>query len=167
MWNNCEPAIVLEFCCLFFRTSCGVGVLNSAIFNSFHSRAEFGMILGGLRNFGGGRGFWTTQTPPPHSVRHWTAAIYFSKTTVITVSCAVIINKTNHKTLFPFPPKKIKFLYEVCYIFYVIRDDEIRHFNSYDKKCYAVLLLVAAVYDDVAAQCYRYRCRRSVLQVPM
>jgi len=38
----------------FFRTSCGVGVLNSAIFNSFHNRVEFGTILGGVRNFGGG-----------------------------------------------------------------------------------------------------------------
>ena len=40
----------------FFRTSCGVGVLNSVIFNSFHNRVEFGTILEGLRNFvGGGR----------------------------------------------------------------------------------------------------------------
>jgi len=38
----------------FFRTSWCVGVLNSAIFNSFHNRAEFGSILESLRNFGGG-----------------------------------------------------------------------------------------------------------------
>jgi len=38
----------------FFRTSWGVGVLNSAIFNGFHNRVEFGTILEGLRNFGGG-----------------------------------------------------------------------------------------------------------------
>jgi len=38
----------------FFRTSWGVGVLNSAIFNSFHSRIEFGTILEGLRDFGRG-----------------------------------------------------------------------------------------------------------------
>ena len=38
----------------FFRTSWGVGVLNSAIFNSFHNRLEFGTILEGLRNLGGG-----------------------------------------------------------------------------------------------------------------
>jgi len=38
----------------FFRTSWGVGVLNSAVFNSFHIRVEFGTILEGLRNFGGG-----------------------------------------------------------------------------------------------------------------
>ena len=36
----------------FFRTSWSVGVLNSAIFNSFHSRVEFGTVLEGLRNFG-------------------------------------------------------------------------------------------------------------------
>jgi len=42
--------------------SWGVGVLNSAIFNSFHSRVEFGMILEGLRNFGGG-GFEPPKTP--------------------------------------------------------------------------------------------------------
>jgi len=29
----------------FFRTSWGIGVLNSAIINSFHNRVEFGMIL--------------------------------------------------------------------------------------------------------------------------
>ena len=57
--------VVLEFYCLFFRTSWGVGVLNSAIFNSFHNRVEFGMILEGLRNFGG------FQHPkPPPSVCH-------------------------------------------------------------------------------------------------
>ena len=38
----------------FFRTSWRVGVLNSAIFDSFHNRVEFGTILEGLRNFGGG-----------------------------------------------------------------------------------------------------------------
>ena len=38
----------------FFRTSWGVHVLNSAIFNSFHNRVEFGTILEGFRNFGGG-----------------------------------------------------------------------------------------------------------------
>jgi len=38
----------------FFRTSWGVGVPNSAIFNSFHNRVEFGTILEGLRNLGGG-----------------------------------------------------------------------------------------------------------------
>jgi len=40
----------------FFRTAWDVGVLNSAIFNSFHSRVEFATILEGLRNFGGGGG---------------------------------------------------------------------------------------------------------------
>ena len=38
----------------FSRTSWGVGVLNSAIFTSFHNRVEFGTILEGLRNLGGG-----------------------------------------------------------------------------------------------------------------
>jgi len=36
----------------FFRTSWGVGVINSAIFNSVYNRVEFGTILDGLRNFG-------------------------------------------------------------------------------------------------------------------
>jgi len=49
----------------FFLTSCGVGFLNSAIFNSFHNRVEFGTILEGLRNFGAGG-----LNPPPPSVRH-------------------------------------------------------------------------------------------------
>jgi len=38
----------------FFRTSWGVGVLNSAIFNSFHNQVEFGTILEGL---------WNTRSP--------------------------------------------------------------------------------------------------------
>jgi len=38
----------------FFQTYWGVGIQNSAIFNSFHDRVEFGTILEGLRNFGGG-----------------------------------------------------------------------------------------------------------------
>ena len=37
----------------FFRTSWGVGILNSAVFNSFHNWVEFGMILEGLWNLGG------------------------------------------------------------------------------------------------------------------
>jgi len=47
----------------FFRTSLGVGVLNSTNFNSFHNRVEFGTILEGLRNFGRA-GFEPSQTPP-------------------------------------------------------------------------------------------------------
>ena len=38
----------------FFRTSWGVGVLNSTVSNIFHNRVEFCTILEGLRNFGGG-----------------------------------------------------------------------------------------------------------------
>ena len=49
----------------FFRTSLSVGFLNSAIFNSFHSRVEFGKILVGLRKFEGG----LNNLPPP-PVRH-------------------------------------------------------------------------------------------------
>ena len=47
----------------FFRTSWGVAIQNSAIFNSFHNRVEFGTILEGLRNFGGG-GSLNPQAPP-------------------------------------------------------------------------------------------------------
>ena len=51
----------------FFRTSWGVGVLNSAIFNSFDIRVEFGTILESLRNFRGMGGVKPHKTP---SVRH-------------------------------------------------------------------------------------------------
>ena len=37
----------------FFLISWCVGFQNSAIFNSFHNRVEFGTMLEGLRNFGG------------------------------------------------------------------------------------------------------------------
>jgi len=50
---------ILEFHCFFLQTYLGVGVLNSAIFNSFHNRVEFGTILECLRNFGG------FEPPPP------------------------------------------------------------------------------------------------------
>jgi len=43
----------------FFRTSWGVGVLNAAIFNNFHIQVEFGTILEGFRNFGGGVCHWS------------------------------------------------------------------------------------------------------------
>jgi len=46
----------------FFRTSWGVGLLNSALFNSFHNRVDFGTILEVLRNFEGGGS--TLQTAP-------------------------------------------------------------------------------------------------------
>ena len=50
----------------FFRISWGVGVQNSAIFNSFHNWVEFGTIFEGLWNFGGGG----LNPPKPPSVRH-------------------------------------------------------------------------------------------------
>ena len=53
----------------FFRTYWGVGALNSAICNNFHSRVEFGTILEGLRNFGGGE----VRTPNPP--RYATASV--------------------------------------------------------------------------------------------
>ena len=46
----------------FFLTSWGAGFLNSAIFNSFHNRVEFGTILEGLRNLGGE---FNPPNPPP------------------------------------------------------------------------------------------------------
>jgi len=48
----------------FFQTSWGVGVLNWAIFNSFHNRVEFGTISEGLRIFEGG-GFEPRKLSPP------------------------------------------------------------------------------------------------------
>ena len=47
----------------FFRTSWVVRVLNSANFNSFHNRVEFGTILEGLWNFGGGGGVKHPKPP--------------------------------------------------------------------------------------------------------
>ena len=47
----------------FFRTSWGVGVLNLAIFNSFHNRIEIGTILEAPGNLGGGG--LIPQPPPP------------------------------------------------------------------------------------------------------
>ena len=47
----------------FLRTSWGAGVLNSAIFNSFHNRVEFGTNMEGLRNFGLGGGLNSPTHP--------------------------------------------------------------------------------------------------------
>ena len=55
----------------FFRISSCVGILNSAIFNSFHNWVVFGTILEGLRNFGEG----CLNTPTPPHPRYATAAI--------------------------------------------------------------------------------------------
>jgi len=49
LWTGGSFRILLPL----FRTSWGVGVLNSTIFNSFHNRVEFGTILEDFRNFGG------------------------------------------------------------------------------------------------------------------
>ena len=53
-----------------FRTYWGVGFLNSAIFNSFHNRVEFGTILEGLWNFGGG------GLAPPHPPNRYATALH-------------------------------------------------------------------------------------------
>jgi len=60
----------------FFRASWGVGVLNSAIFDSFHNRVEFGTILEGLRSFGEGG-----LNP---SVHHW---MQYSLQTILKFTC--------------------------------------------------------------------------------
>jgi len=56
----------------FFQISWGVGFLNSAIFNSFHNRVEFGTISEGLPNF------WRREfePPTPPSVRHCSYTVY-------------------------------------------------------------------------------------------
>ena len=51
----------------FFRTSCGVGAINSELFNRFQNQIEFGTILGVFRFSGAG---FEPPSPPP-SVRHW------------------------------------------------------------------------------------------------
>ena len=51
----------------FFQTSWCVGILNSRVFNSFHIWVEFGTILEGLRNFGGGEG---EHPKPPLGTPH-------------------------------------------------------------------------------------------------
>jgi len=48
-----------------FRAPWSVGVLNSAIFNSFHNCVHFGTILEGLRNIGGGGRVWVVSPNPP------------------------------------------------------------------------------------------------------
>jgi len=59
----------------------GVGVLNSAIFNSFHNRVEFGTIFEGLRNFGGEGGFEPPLGTPlvmsRGDVHHWQGNFYY------------------------------------------------------------------------------------------
>ena len=99
MSNNCEPAVVLEFYCLFFRTSWCVGILNSAIFNSFHNRVEFGTILEGLRNFGGGGMF----EPPPLSVHHWSgpAILHMLLASVLRTVINAFKGTINLKSLYP------------------------------------------------------------------
>ena len=58
--------VVLEFYCLFFRTSWGVGVLNSAIFNSFHNSGWIWHDFGGPSELRGAGGL-NTPTPPRYA----------------------------------------------------------------------------------------------------
>ena len=50
LWTRSSFRILLPF----FWTPWGVDILNSAVFNSFYNRVEFGTILEGLQNFEGG-----------------------------------------------------------------------------------------------------------------
>ena len=70
----------------FFRTSWGVGFLNSAIFNSFHNRIEFGTILDDLPNFGGFK-------PPPQ-----THPRYATAPTALQTYCPASLPKIIHVT---------------------------------------------------------------------
>ena len=74
----------VRFSLPFFRTPCGVGILNSAIFNSFHNRVEFGKILEGLRNFGGG--MVEHPKPPPRYATGYFLGVY-SKQVAECVCC--------------------------------------------------------------------------------
>ena len=65
----------------FYRTSWCVGVLNSAIFNSFHNRVEFGTILESLRNFGGG----VEHTPPRYATASYDGVRFNSLSSKLTV----------------------------------------------------------------------------------
>ena len=62
---------------LFFRTSLGVDVQNSEIFNSFHNRVEFGTILQGILNFGGGGGGLNPLNPPRYATGWWLVSRMF------------------------------------------------------------------------------------------
>ena len=63
----------------FFPTTQCVGVLNSAIFNCFHNRVEFGTILEGLWNFG-------CLNPPP-SVRQFSLRLDQAKHRAGSICC--------------------------------------------------------------------------------
>ena len=68
-----QTQVVLEFYCIFSEYT---GVLASQIqqfLTVFTNWVEFGMILEGLRNFGGGG----LNNPNPPSVRHWQNIKYF------------------------------------------------------------------------------------------
>jgi len=62
----------------FFRTSWDLGILNSAIFNSFHNPIEFGTILEGLRNFGGGGGLKPPQNLPRYATECMSIAVIWT-----------------------------------------------------------------------------------------
>ena len=75
----------------FFRTSWGVGVLNLGLFNSFHNRVEFGTILEGLRNFGGGGGS-NTPNPPRYATDHCCKANTRMQSVCVVVVLHVTVN---------------------------------------------------------------------------
>jgi len=73
----------------FFRTSWGVGALNPAVFNSFHNRVEFGTILEGLQNFGGGG----LLNPPPRYTNGYSQCnlLFYLKSTTGVVNFLCIV----------------------------------------------------------------------------
>ena len=72
----------------FSRTSWGVGVLNSAIFKSFHNQVEFGTIL--WRAFGISGGGGVEPPHPPVYLTQITCLELFRK--VMAVNCKHDIN---------------------------------------------------------------------------
>jgi len=70
----------------FFRTSWSVGVLNSAIFSSFHNRVEFSTILEGLRNFGGGG-----KPPSPRYATACVNILVYSGTVLLSILAIVVV----------------------------------------------------------------------------
>ena len=126
--------VVLEFYCLFSEHLEGVGVLKSAIFNSFHNRVEFVTILEGLRNFVGG-GFEHPKIPPRYAtdstyskqclwwfstVVHLTWNKSLLSTSIVIYFCLIALSLDTSvlvsSSIKPLPAKKIKSK-NCCHVF--------------------------------------------------
>jgi len=93
MLNNCEPAVVLEFYCLFTEHLGVLAYYIQQFFNIFHNRVEF------LHDFGWSSEFRKGFEPSPPHPRYTTGVKTFTQFYVVSIlKCVELHTDFSHKT---------------------------------------------------------------------